>query len=75
MTNSAGTQAPTKRKTGLVKIGDKVICRVAESPWYKVGQVYDVVAHPKSGLTSVPVSYTHLPSPRDKRQSRMPSSA
>ena len=24
---------------------------------------------------SVPVSYTHLPSPRDKRQSRMPSSA
>ena len=23
----------------------------------------------------VPVSYTHLPSPRDKRQSRMPSSA
>ena len=23
----------------------------------------------------MPVSYTHLPSPRDKRQSRMPSSA
>ena len=23
----------------------------------------------------IPVSYTHLPSPRDKRQSRMPSSA
>ena len=25
--------------------------------------------------TQTPVSYTHLPSPRDKRQSRMPSSA
>ena len=27
------------------------------------------------GEFSGPVSYTHLPSPRDKRQSRMPSSA
>ena len=28
-----------------------------------------------SDVQSVSVSYTHLPSPRDKRQSRMPSSA
>ena len=28
-----------------------------------------------SGVNQVPVSYTHLRAPRDKRQSRMPSSA
>ena len=31
--------------------------------------------HGKKGRTKKTVSYTHLPSPRDKRQTRMPSSA
>ncbi len=48
-----GTQAPVKRKTAGHKVGDKVRCISAASSWFKVGQVYDVVAHPVSQLASV----------------------
>lgn len=36
-----------------IQIGDQVSCTHAASPWYTVNKVYDVVAHPETGVNSV----------------------
>ena len=50
---------------------DAEIMIIGEAP----GANEDKQGEPFVGRGGKPVSYTHLPSPRDKRQSRMPSSA
>lgn len=35
------------------KVGDKVRCTHAETYVYKVGDIYDVVEHPKDKLTAI----------------------
>ena len=35
------------------KIGSKVICTHAATSWFKVGQIYEVVAHPETDAPSV----------------------
>jgi hypothetical protein len=36
-----------------IQIGDQVYCTHAASSWYKANKVYDVVAHPETGVNSV----------------------
>lgn len=54
--DKGGTKQPIKRKTSGFKVGDKVRCVSASSRWYTVGEVYEVVEHPKSLLPAVRAS-------------------
>lgn len=36
-----------------IKIGDQVCCTYAATSWYNHNQIYDVVSHPQTGLSSV----------------------
>ena len=80
-----GTYFDPKLKTEGIKLNISKWRRPAPNtiPWdTKASGLYMICTLSKheaerDGYTDslMPVSYTHLPSPRDKRQSRMPSSA
>ena len=57
-----------------------VLTNIIDREWNRVSRQLDALDTDSSDVTKAailvgPVSYTHLPSPRDKRQARMPSSA
>lgn len=36
-----------------IQLGDQVYCTHAASAWYTVNKIYEVVAHPETGVNSV----------------------
>ncbi len=51
--DKGGTKQPTKRKTSGFNIGDEAKCIAAHSPWYTVGETYQVVEHPETFVPAV----------------------